>query len=75
MFISKREFKEAIQKAVREAEDKCWRAFEEERKCRYSDERNDGIERRLRKVEEKCGLVEPVTMCPCGMVVSKPKII
>ena len=75
MFISKREFNEAIRKAVCEAEEKCWRAFEEERKHRYSNERNDEIERRLRKVEEKCGLVEPVTTYPCGMVVPKPTII
>lgn len=75
MFISKRGFNEAIKKAVSEAEEKCWRAFEEERKYRYSNERNDEIERRLRKVEEKCGLVEPVTTCPCGMVVPNHKII
>ena len=71
MFISRRAFNEAIRAAVREAEEKCWRVFEEERKTRYSNGRMEEFEDRLRKVEEKCGLVEPVTKCPCGMVFPK----
>ena len=74
MFISKRAFNEAINKAVRETEEKCWLAYDKDRAQRYENERMEKIDERLRKVEVKCGLVEPKINCPCGMAVS-PTII
>lgn len=74
MFITKRAFNEAIQKAVRETEERAWRAYDLDQTRRYEQERLEKIEDRLRKVEVKCGLVEPKINCPCGMTVS-PTII
>ena len=71
MFITKRAFNEAIQKAVREAEDKMWRIHEEETKNRYEYERLEKINERLLKVEEACGLIKTEKVCPCGVVYPK----
>lgn len=75
MFITKKAFNEAINKAVSEAERNLWRIHEDEirRRCEY--EREEKFEARLRKVEEACGLVEPTTKCPCGVVIKKGDII
>lgn len=75
MFISKRAFDEAINKAVDETERKMWKMHEDEirRRCEY--DREEKFEARLRKIEEACGLVEPTTKCPCGVVLTKGAII
>lgn len=75
MFISKRAFNEAINKAVDETERKLWKMHEDEirRRCEY--DREEKFEARLRKIEEACGLVEHTAKCPCGMVVQKTTII
>lgn len=73
MFISKRAFNEAINKAVRETEEKAWRAYDEDMLRRQREDIWIKFENRLQKVEECCGLVEPKATCPCGMTVPTPK--
>ena len=72
MFISKKKFDEAIKKASCEAEERCWRHYDEDMLRREREAAMRKFDDRLRKVEEKCGLVEPTVNCPCGMTVPSP---
>ena len=69
MFISKRAFKAAIDNAIRETEEKCWKSYDMDMTRRYEGERFEKMNERLRKVEEACGLVTPTVTCPCGVTI------
>ena len=71
MFITKRAFNEAVNKAIRETEEKCWKSYDKDMMRRYQDERLEKMDERLRKVEEASGLIKPATVCPCGVVYPK----
>lgn len=75
MFISKRAYNEAIDRASREAEKKVWEMYERDMRMRDERERVEKFEVRLRRVEEACGLVETETACPCGAIHTKSFII
>ena len=67
MFITKRAFNKAIDEATKNAEERAWRHWDEERKQIYEGERFEKLNERLRKVEECCGLVKSIKVCPCEL--------
>ena len=59
MFITKKAYEQAIQRAVKETEERCWKHHDEYLQRRRKEEEIMTINRRLRVLEEKCGIVTP----------------